>query len=97
MITTSTIKVTINVPFSEWVMEFDSELTQERHLEFGIKPLFRGVSQADPTQVLIVHQHPDGAAEKFMAKYADWISSHGVMLETAEVSEWSADGEPRKH
>ena len=91
MTTTSTIKVKINVPFSEWVKEFDSELTLERHSEFGIQPLFRGVSQSDPTQVLIVHQHPEGAAEKFMAKYADWIASHGVMLETAEVSTWSAE------
>ena len=91
MTVTSVIKVKLNVPFAEWVKEFDSDLAVERHAEFGIKPLFRGVSKDDNTAVVIIHQHPEGAANAFMQKYAVWISSHGVLMETAEVSEWSAE------
>ena len=90
MSVTSVIKVKINVPFSQWAKDFDSELAAERHFEFGIKPLFRGVSTTDPSEIMIIHQHPEGAAGQFMGKYGEWIASHGVLLETAEVSEWSA-------
>ena len=31
-----------------------------------------------------------GAAEAFIAKYAEWINSHGVDLTSAQPSEWAA-------
>ena len=87
---TTVITLKINVPFSEWVKSFDSDLAEERHAEFGIKPLYRGVSKEDPSKIVVIHQAPEGAAEAFIAKYAEWITSHGVDLTSAQPSEWVA-------
>ena len=77
-------------PFREWVKSFDSELAQERHAEFGIKPLDRGLSKDDPTKIIVIHQAAEGAVEGCIAKYADWIRSYGVDLSSEEESEWLA-------
>ena len=87
---TTVITLKINVSFSEWVKSFDSDLAEERHAEFGIKPLYRGVSKDDPSKIVVIHQAPEGAAEAFIAKYAEWITSHGVDLNSAQPSEWVA-------
>ena len=90
MAITTVITLNIDVPFSEWVKSFDSDLAGERHAEFGIKPLYRGVSKDDPTKIVVIHQAPEGAAEAFIAKYAEWITSHGIDLNSAQPSEWVA-------
>ena len=70
------------------VKSFDSDLGAERHAEFGIKPLYWGVSQEDCSKIVVINQAPEGAAIAFIQKYGEWITSHGVDLETAEVGEW---------
>ena len=75
-------------PFSEWGKSFDSDLGAERHVELGIKPLYRGVSKEDCRKIVVIHQAPEGAAVAFIQKYGEWITSHGVDLTTAEVGEW---------
>ena len=55
---TTVITLEINVSFSEWVKAFDSDLAEERHAEFGIKPLYRGVSKEDPRKIGVIHQAP---------------------------------------
>ena len=88
MTVTTVITLKINVPFREWVKSFDSDLGAQRHAEFGIKPLYRGVSKANRSKIVVIHQAPEGAADAFIQKYGEWISSHGVDLSTAEVGEW---------
>ena len=88
MAVTTAITLEIKVPFSEWVKAFDSDLAEERHAEFGIKPLYRGVSKEDPSKIVVIHQAPEGATESFMGKYAEWIASHGIDLTSAQPSEW---------
>ena len=87
---TTVVTLKINVPFSEWVKSFDSDLAEERHAEFGIKPLYRGVSKDDPSKIVVIHQAPEGATEAFLTKYGEWITTHGVDLTSAQPSEWVA-------
>jgi len=91
MTVTTVITLKINVPFSEWTKSFDSDLGAERHAEFGIKPLYRGVSKEDCSKIVVINQAPEGAAIAFIQKYGEWITSHGVDLTTAEVGEWLED------
>ena len=88
MTVTTVITLEINVPFSEWVKAFDSDLAEERHAEFGIKPLYRGVSKEDPSKIVVIHQAPEGATKSFMGKYGEWIASHGIDLTSAQPNEW---------
>ena len=88
MTVTTVISLKINVPFGEWVTGFDRARCAERPAEFGIKPLSRGVSKDDRRKIVVIHQAPEGAADAFIQKYGEWISSHGVDLTTAEVREW---------
>ena len=90
MTITTVITLKINVPFSEWVESFDSDLAKERHAEFGIKPLYRGFSKDDPSKIVVIRQAPEEAAEAFIAKYENWITSCGVDLTTEQESEWLA-------
>jgi hypothetical protein len=88
MTVTSIATFTITVPFSQWAAEFDGPLAAERHAEFGIKPLYRGISKQDPATIVVIHRHPEGAAARFIEKYGEWIASHGVVLDSAQISEW---------
>ena len=89
-----TIKVTtiftfkIENTFNEWKAFFDSEDSCKRLSEFDIKPLFRGQSNTDHQQVIVIHQGPEGNIQKFFEKHGSWIATHGVKISTIEVSDW---------
>ena len=84
--TVFTFKIENN--FNEWKVFFDSEDSYKRLSEFDIKPLFRGQSNKDPQQVIVIHQAPEGNIQKFFEKHGSWIATHGVKVSTIKVSDW---------
>ena len=74
--------------FNEWKAFFDSKDSYKRLSEFNIKPLFRGHSNKDPQQVIVIHQAPEGNIQKFFEKHGSWIATHGVKVSTIKVSDW---------
>ena len=78
----------IKTTFNEWKALFDSEDSYKRLSEFDIKPLFRGQSNKDPQQVIVIHQAPEGNIQKFFEKHGSWIATHGVKVSTIKVSDW---------
>jgi len=87
---TSVFTFKIESTFDEWTAIFDSEEADKRHLEFNIKPLFRGVSQEDSQKIIVIHQAPEGNVQKFVEANADWMATHRVDLSTMEESSWTA-------
>ncbi len=85
---TTVVQFKINGPFAEWASIFDSDDALRRHTEYAIKPLFRGVSQDDSQKVIVIHQHPSGALDKFLNANSDWIATHNVDLTSFEKSVW---------
>ena len=77
---THVLTFTITKPFAEWANTYDASFPLQKI--FGIKSLFRGVSQDDPTQVCVVMQAEPGVMEQFMADNTDMIVASGHVLET---------------
>ena len=73
----------------EWAAIFDSAEAEERHSEFDIKPLFRGVSNEDPQKIIVIHQAPEGNVQKFVEANGDWMATHRVDLSTMNESSWT--------
>ena len=88
---TTVITFKLNGSFAEWVAIFDSDEATKRHAEYGIKPLYRGVHKADCQKVIVIHQHQEGALEKFLAANGDWIATHDVDMNSFDQSVWTAD------
>ena len=86
--TTTIFTFKIENTFNEWKAFFDSEDSSKRLFEFDLKPLFRGQSNKDPQQVIVIHQGPQGNMQKFFEKNGSWIATHGVKISTIEVSDW---------
>ena len=80
MTVTTVITLEINVPFSEWVKAFDSDLAEERHAEFGIKPLYRSVSKEDPSKIVVIHQAPKERLSRL------WVSMENGSQVTVLIS-----------
>ena len=87
---TSVITFRIESTFDEWAAIFDSAEADQRHSEFDIKPLFRGVSNEDPQKIIVIHQAPEGNVQKFLEANGDWMATHRVDLSTMEESFWTA-------
>ncbi|WP_320663933.1 DUF3764 family protein [Prochlorococcus sp. MIT 1223] len=79
----------INGTFGQWSSIFDSNEAKKRHDEYEIKPLYRGVSKQDAKKVIVIHQHPPGAIEKFLEANGDWIATHDVDLASFEQTVWN--------
>ncbi len=83
---TSVFTFKIESTFDEWVAIFDSEEVDRRHIEYDIKPLYRGVSKEDPQKVIVIHQAPAGNVKKFVEANGDWMATHSVDLSTMDES-----------
>lgn len=77
---THVLTFTITKPFAEWAKTYDASLPLQKIS--GIKSLYRGVSQDDPTQVCAVMQAKAGVMEQFMADNTDMIVASGHVLES---------------
>tara|TARA_B100000700_G_scaffold252955_1_gene284636 strand:+ start:80 stop:352 length:273 start_codon:yes stop_codon:yes gene_type:complete len=86
---TTVVMFKINGTFSEWSAIFDSDEAKKRHSDYEITPLYRGVSNEDPQRVIVIHQHPSGAVQKFLEANGDWIATHNVDLSSFEQSVWT--------
>ena len=87
-IITTVFTFSIEIPFEEWVIFFDSKEASERLAKFNIKPLFRGKSYKEPQKVIVIHKSPEGNMQKFFEANGSWIATHGVKVSTIEVSDW---------
>lgn len=85
---TTIVTLSISNTFEEWAAAFDGSETSAKHSEFGLEPVFRGVLKGDPQQVVVVIKSEPGAVERFLLANELYISSHGAIPETAEVSTW---------
>ena len=88
MALTTVFTFKIKISFNEWKVFFDSKDSYKRLSEFDIKPIFRGQSNKDPQQVIVIHQGPQGNMQKFFEKNGSWIATHGIKISTIEVSNW---------
>lgn len=77
---THVLTFTITKPFAEWAKTYDASLPLQKI--FGIKSLYRGVSQDDPTQVCAVMQAKAGVMAQFMTDNTDMIVASGHVLES---------------
>ena len=83
---TSVFTFKMESTFDEWVEIFDSAEVDKRHLEFDIKPLFRGVSKEDPQKIIVIYQAQERNVQKFVETNDDWIAIHRVDPSTMEES-----------
>ena len=88
---TTVITFKLNGTFAKWSSIFDSDEANKRHAEHGIKPLYRGFDKSDPQKVIVIHQHQEGALDKFLAANANWIATHDVDMTSFDQSVWSSD------
>ena len=85
---TTVIIFKIASTFEEWARIFDSKESDVRNSEFDIKPLFRGLSKADPKKVICINQAPEGNIQKFVQSNSQWMKNHKVDFITMEESSW---------
>ncbi len=85
---TTVITFKIESTFDEWVKIFDSKESDLRNSEFDIKPLFRGLSKADPKEVICIQQAPEGNLQKFVQSNSQWMKNYKVDFITMEESSW---------
>ena len=79
----------IKIPFDQWVAGFDSKDAEKMHRANAIKPIFRGVSILDPTQVVVIHESKPGAVQKLLSDNKEMIESTGHIMRTTKISNWS--------
>ncbi len=79
----------IEIPFEEWAAGFDSKEVDKMHKSNYIKPMFRGVSSDDPSQVVVIHESEEGVAEKFLFDNREMIEASGHIMRTTRTSNWS--------
>ena len=88
---TTVVTFKLNGTFAEWAAIFDSDEANNRHSEYGINPLYRGVSKLDPQKVIVIHQHQEGDLDKFLEANGDWIATHDVDMTSLDQSVWTSD------
>ncbi len=79
----------IKVPFKQWAAGFDSKEADQMHKANGIKPLFRGVNIADPTNVVVIHQSKPGSVEKILSENKKMMEASGQIMRTTKTTNWS--------
>ncbi len=76
----------IKSKFEELVKIFDIKEADLTHSEFGIKPLFRGLSKDDSKKVIFINQAPEGNIQRFVQANSERIKSHKFDFSTMEES-----------
>ena len=75
----------ISNTFPEWAKVFDADrLNQE---SAGITPVFRGVSESDPSKVMAILVAEPGALAKFMKNNPD-VATSGHIIGSEEFTNW---------
>ena len=59
------------------------------HAAIGLKTLFRGVSQDDPSKVCAVQQAPVGAAQNLFEDNKEMIAGAGHIIESTVITAYS--------
>ena len=81
----------IKVPFDQWSREFDSKETREMHKANNIKPLFRGFSNNNPSQVVVIHQSKPGVVKRILSENKSVIEATGHIMKTTSTSNWNSN------
>ena len=85
---TTVITFKIESTFEECAKIFDSKESDVRNSDFDIKPLFTGLSKADPKEVICIKQAPEGNLQKFVQSNSQWMKNYKVDFITMEESSW---------
>ncbi len=81
----------IKVPFDQWSKEFDSNETRKIHKVNNIKPIFRGFSNINPNQVVVIHQSKPGVVKRIFSENKVIIESSGHIMKTTSTSNWKSN------
>ena len=71
--------------FSEWSKAFDDDRSNQESA--GIKAIFRGVSETDPSIVMAILEADPGVLGKYMEGNKD-VESSGHIIGSEEFSNW---------
>ena len=77
----------ISNTFSEWSKAFDDDLSNQQAA--GIKAVFRGVSESDPSKVMAILEAEPGVLGKYMEGNKE-VEASGHILGSEEFSNWLA-------
>ena len=75
----------IDNTFAEWAKVFDADLPNQEAV--GIKPLFRGVSEDDPSTVMEILEAEPGVLAKHMKGNPN-VQASGHIIGSEEFSNW---------
>ncbi len=75
----------INNTFNEWAKVFDADRPAQEAA--GIKPLFRGVSESDPSTVMAILEAEPGVSAKHMEGNPN-VEASGHIIGSEEFSNW---------
>ena len=75
----------ISTTFSEWVKVFDADRSNQEAA--GIKPIFRGISETDPTIVMAILEAEPGILAKYMQGNPN-VEASGHLIGSEEFSNW---------
>ena len=84
----SIVTFRINVPFDNWLKSFESSDARNMHRINKIKPIFKGFSETDPSQVIVIHQAKPGVIKKLISDNSDVIKASGHLIRTTRISNW---------
>ena len=75
----------ISTTFSEWVQVFDADRSNQEAA--GIKPIFRGVSENDPSTVMAILEAEPGVLAKHMEGNPS-VEASGHIIGTEVFTNW---------
>ena len=87
MIETIVCTLDISNSFAEFADKFDNDEAAGREIK-GIKVLYRGVSNDNPSKVVIIVQAETGVISSHMNENAERFISNGALMDTAEVTSY---------
>ncbi len=71
--------------FAEWVKVFDAD--RPNQMAAGINPIFRGVSESDPSTVMAILEAEPGVLAKHMDENPN-VEASGHIIGSEEFSNW---------
>ena len=77
----------ISNSFAEWAQVFDADRSNQEAA--GIKPIFRGVSENDPSTIMAILEAEPGVLAKYMEDNPN-VEASGHIIGSEEFSHWFA-------
>ena len=92
-IETTIFKFKISNTYEEWLKYFESIETNEFHKSFGINPIYRGKSVADPQEVIVIHQAEEGVVKHIFSdpQTIRKIEESGHIYSTTKTTSWVSE------